>query len=73
MNNNTWELVPRPKDKNFIGTKWVFKNKMDEKGEVVRNKARLICKGYSQKEGIDYDETYAPIARMEVVIIFWLL
>jgi hypothetical protein len=43
--NNTWELVPRLEDKNVIGSKWVFKNKMNEKGQVVRNKARLVCKG----------------------------
>jgi hypothetical protein len=70
VKNETWELVPRTKDKNVIGTKWVFRNKMNEQGEVVRNKTKLVCKGYSHKEGIDYEETYAPIARMEVVRIF---
>ena len=64
------ELFPRPKDKNIIGTKWVFKNKMNEQGEVIRNKARLVCKGYSQQERIDYEETYALVARMEVVRTF---
>ena len=68
--NETWEWVPRPKDKNVLGTKWVLKNKMNVKGEVVRNKATLVCKGYSQQEGIDYEETYAPVARMEVVRMF---
>ena len=70
IKNNTWQLVLRSKDKNVIGTKWVFRNKMNEQGEVVRNKAKLVCKGYSQQEGIDYEETYAPIARMGVVKIF---
>ena len=62
--NKTWTLVPRPEDKNIIGTKWVFKNKLNEDGEVFFYKARLVCKGYSQEEGIDYAETFAPIARL---------
>jgi hypothetical protein len=45
--NNTWELVPRPEDKKVIDSKWVFKNKIDEKGQVVRNKDKLVCKGYA--------------------------
>ena len=64
IKNETWELVPRLANDNVIGTKWVFRNKMNEQGEIVRNKARFICKGYSQKEGIDYEETYAPVARI---------
>ena len=51
--NKIWSLVPRPKDKNVIGTKWVFRNKLDENGEVTRNKEILVCKGYAQEEGID--------------------
>ena len=70
IKNDTWELVPRPKDKNVIDKKWVFRNKMNEQGEVIRNKARLVCKGYSQQEGIDYEEMYAPVTRMEVVRMF---
>lgn len=65
--NDTWTLIPRPKDKNVIGTKWIFKNKLNEKGEVIHNKARLVCKGYAQEEGIDYGETFAPMARLEGV------
>jgi len=52
---------------NVIGTKWVFKNKLDEQGVIVRNKVRLVAKGYNQEEGIDYGETYAPVARLEAV------
>src|SRR4051812_1721982 len=52
--NDVWDLVPRPKGFNIIGTKWVFRKKLSEKGEVVRNKARLVAQGYSQQEGIDY-------------------
>ena len=62
-----WKMVPRPKDKMVIGTRWGFRNKLDEDGIVTRNKARLVTKGYSQQEGIDYDETYAPVARLEAI------
>jgi hypothetical protein len=65
--NDTWELVPRPKDKNVIDTKWVYKNKLNEDGQVTRNKARLVCKGYAQVEGIDFEETFSPVARMEAI------
>eukprot|EP00253_Pinus_taeda_P030607 PITA_30607 len=71
--NNTWELVPRPKYKNVIGTKWIFKNKVNENGDVVRNKARLVCKEYAQQEGIDFEETFAPVARLEAIRMFLTL
>ena len=71
--NDTWELVPRPHDKNVIGTKWIFKNKLNENGEVIRNKARLVCKGYAQQEGIDFEETFAPVARLEAIRMFLAL
>eukprot|EP00253_Pinus_taeda_P025894 PITA_25894 len=70
--NNTWELVPRP-NKNFIGTKWIFKNKLNENGDVIRNKARLVCKGYAQQEGIEFEETFAPVARLEAIRMFLAL
>ena len=66
----TWELVPRPKGKNVIGTKWVFKNKINEDGEVIKNKAKLVCKGYAQVEGIYFEETFAPVARLEAIRMF---
>jgi hypothetical protein len=68
--NNTWEMVHRPKGKNIIGSKWIFKNKLNEQGQVVRNKARLVCKGYAQIEGLDFDETFAPVERLEAIRIF---
>lgn len=68
--NETWGLVPRPADKNVIGTKWVYRNKINEEGKVIRNKERLVCKGYAQVEGIDYEETFAPVARLEAIRIF---
>jgi len=68
--NDTWELAPRPHDKNVIGRKWIFKIMLNEYGEVIRNKARIVCKGYAQQEGIDFEETYAPVARLEAIRIF---
>ena len=65
--NQVWRLVPRPKNKNVIGTRWVFRNKLDDTGAVSRNKARLVAQGYNQEEGIDYDETFAPVARIEAI------
>uniref|UniRef100_A0A2N9ERE3 CCHC-type domain-containing protein n=1 Tax=Fagus sylvatica TaxID=28930 RepID=A0A2N9ERE3_FAGSY len=65
--NKVWTLAPRPKDHSVIGTKWVFRNKKDEEGIIVRNKARLVAQGYNQEEGIDYGETYAPVARLEAI------
>ena len=69
--NNEWELVkrPDPRKHNIIGTKWIYRNKQDEHGQVVRNKARLASQGYTQVEGIDFDETFAPVARLEAIRI----
>ncbi|KAD3640229.1 hypothetical protein E3N88_29452 [Mikania micrantha] len=65
-----WELVPLPQGKCAIGTKWVFRNKTDENGQIVKNKARLVVQGFSQEEGIDYYETFAPVARLEAIRLF---
>jgi hypothetical protein len=66
--NQVWSLVERPKQ-NVIGTKWVFHNKQDEHGVITRNKAILIAKGYSQVECLDFNETFAPVARLESIHI----
>nr|GEW96423.1 putative ribonuclease H-like domain-containing protein [Tanacetum cinerariifolium] len=65
-----WVLVDLPNGKKAIGTKWVFRNKKDERGIVVRNKARLVAQGHTQEEGIDYEEVFAPIARIEAIRLF---
>nr|GEY92491.1 hypothetical protein [Tanacetum cinerariifolium] len=65
-----WRLVPRPEGKTIIKTKWIFKNKKDESNLVIRNKARLVAVGYSQQEVIDYDEMFAPVARIEAIRLF---
>ncbi|GJY20517.1 putative ribonuclease H-like domain-containing protein, partial [Tanacetum coccineum] len=56
-----WVLVDLPKGKRAIGTKWIFRNKKDKRGIVIKNKARLVAQGYTQEEGIDYEEVFAPI------------
>ncbi|CAM8957434.1 unnamed protein product [Rhodiola kirilowii] len=65
--NDVWDLVPRPDGVNVIGTKWIFKNKSDASGNITRNKARLVAQGYTQIEGIDFEETFAPVARLEAI------
>ncbi|GJR32336.1 putative ribonuclease H-like domain-containing protein [Tanacetum coccineum] len=65
-----WTLVDLPYGKRAIGTKWVYMNKKDERGIVVRNKARLVAQGYTQEEGIYYDEVFAPVARIEAISAF---
>ncbi|KAJ9557513.1 hypothetical protein OSB04_012127 [Centaurea solstitialis] len=65
-----WRLVKLPESKSVIDTNWLFKNKRDTNNIIVRNKARLVAKGYRQQEGIDYDETFAPVARLEAIRMF---
>src|SRR3954471_19502936 len=69
--NDVWELVKRPDPRihNVISTKWIYRNKLDEDGQVIRNKARLVAQGYTQVEGIDFGETFAPVARLESIRI----
>ena len=71
--NDVQTLVPRPKGEHIIGTKWIFRNKTDKKGNVIRNKAHLVAQGYSQMEGVDYDKTFAPVAYMKSIRILLAL
>ncbi|BBN69600.1 BURP domain-containing protein [Prunus dulcis] len=65
--NETWELVDRPSDKPVIGVKWVYKTKLNLDGSIQKHKARLVVKGYAQKPGIDFNETFAPVARLDTI------
>ncbi|GJV76218.1 retrovirus-related pol polyprotein from transposon TNT 1-94 [Tanacetum coccineum] len=67
---DVWELIDRPLCKNVINLKWLWKNKCDEENIVIRNKSCLVAKGYAQKEGIDFEESFAPVARLEAVRLF---
>jgi hypothetical protein len=66
-NNKTWEIVTIPKDKKPIGCRWIFKKKYDENGNLIKHKARLVAKGYSQRYGVDSNETYAPVAKLKSI------
>ncbi|KAJ9550670.1 hypothetical protein OSB04_014715 [Centaurea solstitialis] len=67
---HVWDLTDLPKGHRAIGTRWIFRNKKDERGIVIKNKARLVAQGYTQEEGIDYDDVFAPVARIEAIRLF---
>ena len=69
VRNDVWELAPRPENVHVIGTKWIFKNKIDEDGEIIQNKSQLVAQGYTQVEGVDFNESFAPVARLKSIRI----
>lgn len=68
--NNTWTLVKKPENVTLIDSKWVFRLKKDEKGNICKHKARLVARGFLQQKGLDYEETWAPVARLSTVRTF---
>ena len=69
VRNDVWELVPRLENVHVIRTKWIFKNKTDEDREIMQNKSRLVAQGYTQVEGVDFNESFAHVARLESIRI----
>ena len=67
VRNDVWELAPRPEGVHVISTKWIFRNKTNEDGEIIQNKSRLVAQGYTQVEGVDFDESFTPVARLESI------
>lgn len=67
IENKTWILVPKPENKKILSNRWVFKTKINQKGEVEKFKARLVVRGHTQREGVDYEETFAPVSRYETI------
>ena len=68
--NQVWDLVPRSKHKSIFGTKWVFRNKLDDSGTIIRNQARLVAQGYNQEEKIEFEKTYSHVARLKAIRMF---
>jgi hypothetical protein len=71
--NRTWVVCDLPAKHRAIGLKWVFKVKKDPEGKIVKHKARLVAKGYAQQQGVDFDEVFAPVARIETVRVLLTL
>ena len=68
-----WKFVPTPKNTNIIGTKWIFKNKSNEFGNIIKHKTKLVAQGYTQVDGIDFDEMFAPVARLESIRLLFAI